>query len=640
MNCIAARVKLSKGFLVSLTLSSLLITQSVRSQITVDSSMTPYDLVTNVLLGGGVQVSNVTFTGSSVMRGTFNGNSNIGMTSGVILASGFISTAIGPNNNPSAYINVGAPGDNDLTALIGGSPTYDAAILEFDFIPSSDTIQFNYVFGSEEYNEYVNSSYNDVFAFFLTGLNPFGPNYNGTNIALIPGTSIPVAINNVNNGYGPPSQPGGGPCNNCSYFQDNTNGNWIQYDAFTTVLKAMAPVVKCTSYHIKIAIADVYDGIYDSGVFLQAKSFSSTGVKISAASFLGDSLVYEGCGKLGTANYYFTRSLETDTANICFEIGGTAVNGVDYTDPYGNPIDSCITFLPGQDSVVISIVAAWDGTAEPNENITFTIPWLVGCDTVPIFASLYIQNVDSIRLSVTPDTTLCEGDSKTLLVIPSNGTLPYIYNWDNNASTTDQYLVTPPLGVHNYQIQVNDSCGNYASESVAITVNPVPISTFTLPEEICSENDADIVYTGNMGPGAQYDWGFGGGSLLSGSGQGPLVVNWQEPGTHTVTLMVTNLNCKSTITSDSINIVLCPLTIPNVMTPNGDQANQYFEITNLSYFKDSHLIIFNRWGRKVFESDDYDNKWDGRDCSDGTYFYVLILNDGKSYNGTITLLRH
>ena len=224
-------------------LSTLLFPCVTLSQITIDSSFTPTYLVTNVLLGGGVQVSNVTFTGGNTFRGTFQGNSNIGMTEGVLLASGDISIAIGPNTQTSAGTGYNYPGDADLQALIGGAQTYDAAILEFDFIPASDTIQFNYVFGSEEYNEYVNSVFNDVFAFFLTGQNPFGPAYNGTNIALIPGTTTPVAINNVNNGFANAGYAGTGPCMNCAYFVDNTNGNWIQYDAFTTVLTALAPVV-------------------------------------------------------------------------------------------------------------------------------------------------------------------------------------------------------------------------------------------------------------------------------------------------------------------------------------------------------------------------------------------------------------
>ncbi len=609
-----------------------------QSQITVNSSITPTNLVQNVLLGGGVSVSNVTYTGCPTCRGTFQGTSNIGMTNGILLTTGHLSIAIGPNNNDAAGDDVGQPGDADLQAIVGNS-TYDASVLEFDFIPSSDTIKFNYVFASEEYPEFVCSEYNDVFAFFLTGQNPSGGNYTNTNIALIPGTTISVAINSVNNGQVGSWGTSGG-CTSLSYsnyYIDNTGGATIQYDGFTKVLTAIAPVVKCTSYHIKIAIADVGDGVLDSGVFLDAHSFTSPGVNVTAISSTGDSTMAEGCG---AATYFFTRSgVIDDTLSICYQIGGTATNGIDYTDLSGSPIGSCVTFLPGQDTVILSINPKWDGVFEPTETITLTIPQLLGCDTVPISATIYILNVDSLQISVTNDSVICNGESKTFTVTPLDGIAPYTYNWDNGASVNNTYTVSPPVGVYNYTIEVTDSCGNFASKEVALTVNPIPTSLFTLPDLICDLQDAQISYTGDAPSNSTYLWNFGGGSVLSGTGQGPYMINWQQPGISNVSLAVTSLSCTSTTTTDSIEIVICPLIIPNVFTPNGDVANQYFVIKNIEYYNNPHLLIYNRWGNKVFESNNYQNEWNGSDCSDGTYYYVLILEDGTSYHGIITILR-
>ena len=147
-------------------------------------------------------------------------------------------------------------GDGDLDA-ISGNNTLDAAVLTLDFTALGDTFSFNFVFGSEEYPEFANSNYNDAFAFLISGPRPGGGNYNDENIALLPGSNTPVTINNVN------------AINNPQYYIDNAGGTTVQYDAFTTVLEATAGVIPDSTYSLKIAIADVFDGTYDSGVFLQ-----------------------------------------------------------------------------------------------------------------------------------------------------------------------------------------------------------------------------------------------------------------------------------------------------------------------------------------------------------------------------------
>src|SRR5690606_19343367 len=124
-----------------------------------------------------------------------------------------------------------------------------AAILEFDFIPTGDSVKFRYSFGSEEYPEYVNAGVNDAFAFFLSGPDPAGGSYTNKNVALIPGTSTPVSIDNVNAGA------------NATYYRSNTTNTInCQFDGFTKVLYALEKVVCGQTYHIKIAIADGGDG--------------------------------------------------------------------------------------------------------------------------------------------------------------------------------------------------------------------------------------------------------------------------------------------------------------------------------------------------------------------------------------------
>ena len=225
------------------------------------------------IMGSGISYSNVNYTGVLSASGFFINGTDAGLQipSGIVLTSGAASNIDSLNTyDMPSFTSNSQPGDVQLDALVPGYSTYDATVLEFDFAKTSGTAgdaydaYFNYAFGSEEYNEWVGSEYNDVFGFF----------FNGSNIALIPGTSTPVAINNINNGYGtwPASHP--------ELYNDNdlTLGPApyaFEYDGFTDGFQAQILGLEVgTTYHIKLAIADAGDYIYDSGVFIQAGTFS------------------------------------------------------------------------------------------------------------------------------------------------------------------------------------------------------------------------------------------------------------------------------------------------------------------------------------------------------------------------------
>lgn len=232
---------------------------------TVAPSMTD---LTNYFQGIGLTISNMTVSGSPNSYGFYSGASNMAFGSGIIMSSGRVDSTI--NNPASFFLNAdyGTAGDI-LLDNISGNPTFDACIIEFDCVPSNANLLFDFSFGSEEYNEYINSGVNDVFAIFVSGPNPSGGNYVNSNFALIPSTSIPVSINTVNNGNG------AGPCTNCAYFIDNTNGTSVAYDGFTTGLQGLVPAVIGQTYHFKLAIADAGDGVFDSSVMFLTNSFKS-----------------------------------------------------------------------------------------------------------------------------------------------------------------------------------------------------------------------------------------------------------------------------------------------------------------------------------------------------------------------------
>ncbi len=257
-----------------------------KAQLTIDNTtFTPQQLAQNVLLGQGVNISNIKFNGSAATTisdqiAVFDNGSttNIGIKKGLILSTGNAIIAKGPNDRSLATLPTSNPfeGDADLSILTNNQPIRNVAVLEFDFVPVGNKLTFNFVFASDEYPEFVNDLYNDNFGFFISGPGITGPyTGNAKNIALIPNTSVPVSINNLNNGVS-----NAGPCEYCQYYVNNENGATIQYDGFTKSIQASSDVECGKTYHIKLAIANVSDNNYDSAVFIEGASFSASGINL------------------------------------------------------------------------------------------------------------------------------------------------------------------------------------------------------------------------------------------------------------------------------------------------------------------------------------------------------------------------
>jgi hypothetical protein len=249
------------------------------------TTTTPADLVEAILGTDITSYSNVTYTGLQgapyASAGLFTGGTNagIGIEQGIILCSGYISNAIGPNATDYTGTDLGLPGDAQLTAQ-AGQDTYDANILEFDFVPNFNELFIEFVFGSEEYNEYVGSIYNDAFAFYL----------NGVNIAHVPSTNTPITINTINAGL------------NGTYYKNNDYGDLYpgpypycnEMDGFTTVIVANDLVNANVTNHIKLAVADGSDHIYDSWVYIKASSFTGVDPEVPISNwalFIGIGLI-------------------------------------------------------------------------------------------------------------------------------------------------------------------------------------------------------------------------------------------------------------------------------------------------------------------------------------------------------------
>ncbi|MBK7408805.1 MAG: choice-of-anchor L domain-containing protein [Saprospirales bacterium] len=255
-------------------------------------------------------------------------------------------------------------------------------MLEFDFQPTVSQIEFRYVFASEEYCDYVNSTFNDVFGFFISGPGISGPySNNGINIAVLPGFiggGTPVSINNVNHITNSAYYVGNIPAGSSQLSNPNCAGHPIavppatlecQYDGFTKVLTAVANVIPCETYHIKLAVGDAGDNAFDSAVFLASNSFNAGGKAEVAATVppLMGTVAYEGCN-----NGFFTFSRGSGDPTvplvINYTISGTATSGVDYT-----PIPLSVTIPANQTFVQVPVNIIDDLIAEEQKPLSLRL---------------------------------------------------------------------------------------------------------------------------------------------------------------------------------------------------------------------------------------------------------------------------
>ena len=465
------------------------------SQITVTNDMTPEEYVQDVLVGSGVTVSNVTFNGTvpaatviQAQVGYFSaGASGFAIPEGVIIATGDCTVAEGPNDSGSASGGTFPdPFDADLDAICSASLN-DAAILEFDFIPDGDSINFNYIFGSEEYLEFVDAGFNDAFGFFLSGPGIAGPYTGGAvNLAVVPGTGTPgtpVTIDNVND------------VDNAAYFIDNAGGTAVQYDGHTVVMTASAEVECGETYHIKLAICDAGDGAWDSGVFIEANSFSSNGIQVEIASATGSFAITESCD---SALVTFIRPADSDTSvlDVDYGVGGTATNGVDY-----DFLPGTITFPIGEDTVQFWIVPNADGLTEGTETLIISVEIVNACgDTITTEATVEI--IDPLPFNVTfADVFIdCPEDFVTLAAATDGGVPDFEYLWSTGETTTTIDVPGDVPGVTTYTVDITDACGVSASADIDVNLTPAPVPTIDFDQityTICPGQDADIDATVN-----------------------------------------------------------------------------------------------------------------------------------------------
>lgn len=493
-----------------LLLPALALSSVLSAQIAIDNTLSPTYLVQNVLLGQGVVVSNITFNSQpggipNEQIGSFGGVCNIGLSSGVILGTGDVHNAEGPNDSGSSSLGGGNWNafDQDLFELAGGDQNdsiRDKACLEFDFIPTGDSLKFDFVFASDEYLEFVNSI-NDAFGFFLSGPGISGPYTNGAvNIALVPNTSMPVTIDNVNDVV------------NSAYYVDNGDGTtspedtdprFVQYDGFTVVMTARAAVTCGLTYHIKIIVGDASDTSWDSAVFLQAGSFTTTGSvipELSSGVGVNDSTFFEGCGLLTLDFRRLGDTTNTDTVEMV--VTGTATAGVDYSPP----LPTQLIYQPGDTLISFPMNVPLDADGLETIHIHITQNVICSGQQVENDYDFYIDQPPPLTV-VTNDIAGTCGQAYDLVPQVSGGTGYRRFQWDNGATTPTIHV--QPSVTTTYHFTVSDTCSVLpVTDSITVTLPVFPPLAIVLSPDtaIPCLGNADIAVVNTTGGNGTYTY--------------------------------------------------------------------------------------------------------------------------------------
>jgi len=641
---------------------ALLAGQALQAQVAV--SYVTADQAVQALLGPGVTYANPVFTGMSQQLGQMTGNTdpNFQITEGIVIGCSDAQDIV--PNFTGAIITPNISGDPDLLSvansvppLIGQSFTVSAvnniASLEFDFIATGTTLSFNYIFGSDEYLTWVNSQFNDVFAFFLSG-----PGITGTyaspaafpggavNIAIVPQSAppLPITISSVNNVL------------NAPYYVDNASHLIpIQLNGFTVKIAAEA-VLECgQTYHIRLAIANGTDTALKSDVIIEAGSFSTGASLIESVAvtnpgvspipgFPANSILEgEGC-----YNGQFVISpppclLENDTIQLLFS--GTATIGQDYNT---NGVTQIILAPGVNDTLFVNGIL--DNVVEGTQTVTFG-NITAGYETIEIgfiffnpttqamdTATAFLNIVDYVPTELAPITDildLCPSAVVPVNAVPliSNGVPDYTFDWQDASGATigtNSTQVFAAGSAGNYELTITDYCGN--SDSSLFIITEPPAITYAGPQDLCAGIASELLVTGGLQPYVyQLD---------------PLAMIF-NPLANTITGIAENAS--NVIVTDACNqsgtipfiLTVCDTQEPNLLLINADDYdNEHFIIKGLESFPNSALHIYNRWGTLIYESLNYSNltPWDATDAEDGVYFWIFNRSDGISREGYVHVM--
>lgn len=607
------------------------------------------------LAGEAVELTNGKFnnhTGNVTYNqiGSFNRNNytQFPFETGLVMTTGEVSVAAGPNSGggssasiPNYYTDPVLQQSGLATATLNG-----CAALDFDFLAYADTFAFNYVFGSEEYPNFVCATYNDIFIFMLTGPDPVTGVTSTRNVAIVPNTvsatnpnGLPVSISTINGGGGN-NDPG---CYNGTYsnyfISSNTGDNGVEYNGRTVELAAEGHILACETYHMHLAIGNVGDNSYDSGVFLEGKSFKSsitTKLLMRNTYCLHEDIVFDYVSDEVDTIFVLTPHGDTiwqrpftlhdadiSDTGLYFLYAHSALRCVDLWTHDSIYIDVVNTYKPnlGEDQWLCTGESALLDPHYDEENVSYF--WSNGAQTPTInvlTAGEYILEVmipnpethtncrssDTVEIHYWP---LPQPDFETDVV---SGCTPVISQIQNLTSTVSdsvscEWIVFDQnFHITHYSSDFNpsfrfDEAGSYTIKLIVSTLegckdsitkwnyiitSPQPNIDFAYTPESCmmSETNGEIAFSAflsdNVGSSIELlTWNFGDGQTTT--GEVSTSHTYSSWGDYIVTLsLITDSGCGDSVSH--VVVIEDDLIFPNVITPNGDGINDVWAIGNLN----------------------------------------------------------
>ncbi|MFH7000298.1 choice-of-anchor L domain-containing protein, partial [Flavobacterium sp. FlaQc-57] len=509
------------------------------------NNYTADQLVRNILTSGCLTISNVRFgyyrrnnnswtwvdhawsnTAGDRQLGYYSqGSSTFPIDEGLLLSTGKISSAMGPNTYTNkSDLMVDEASDPDLAA-ISGRTMHDASILEFNFVPDGNLVEFKFVFASEEYLEYVNSSFNDAFGFFLSGSGISGTYTNSaTNLARLTNGDA-VTVNNIHSAG---ATVDGVPfvAKNDAFYTNNPIGSTtMEYDGSTVVLTATYAVTPGQNYKIKMAIADASDQQWDSGVFLKAKSFATNTLVITNPAPV--------CLN-GTANITLPAITAGSTAGLTYTYWQDAAATIAYTTPTVAPVGTY--YIKGLNA----------------QSGCYDIKPVVVSQTNIVITETVASHVDvKCKTTATGSAT----------VTASGGTTPYTYSW--NTSPIQTSATASNLAAGTYTVTVTDGKGCTGTKQITITEPTAALTATTSQVDVlCNASTtgtATALPTGGTGT-YTYSWNtipVQTGATATGLGAGTYTVTIKDANLCQITRTVT-INQPTALTATTSQVdVLC-----------------------------------------------------------------------------------
>jgi gliding motility-associated-like protein len=544
--------------------------------------------IQSALLGPGLTLSGpININCNAAAYGSFNNGSttNLGVNTGLVMTTGNASGAIGPNSTgANSFCHGTIFSDPELLAL-DPFANQDVCIITLTIIPQCSQLTIRFVFGSEEYPEWVSAGFNDAFGFFVTGPDPGGGNYTNFNVARLPNNTI-VSIDNVN------------ATTNNAFYVNNTGGTTIQYDGFTTVLQPTINVIPCQPYTFKLAIADAGDCSYDSGVFIDFLSctnnptVSTTPVSATCGNNDGTATA-NVTGGVGPFSYSWnTTPVQTTQTATGLAPGTYAVTVTDNGIPCNTPTTQTVTvgstgvlpstavsptsqsICPGGNVALtasgatsytwspatgLSATTGANVTATPASTTTYTVTGTNACGSVTATTTITVHPVPDASATPSP-ASICSGTSPAVALSSTTGSS---FNWtvsqsgtsgaSNGSGTSINQTLTATGGVPGtatYMVTPTANGCNGTPITVTVTVNPIPTATASNNSPVCVGNS--VTLDGPTIAGATYSWT--GPNGFTSNLEDPVIgsVGASEVGTYT--LVVTVNGCASAPATTSVSL--------------------------------------------------------------------------------------